>query len=72
MQNSSISDQSDGEPTRETEAEARAERRRLRGRVNQLMRAEAAVHLSIDALSHRDRLVVLNACLRAALGDAHA
>ena len=69
MQNS---DPSGGEPARQPEAEARAERRRLRSRVNQLMRAEAAVHLSVDALSKRDRLVVLNACLRAALDDAHA
>lgn len=63
---------SDIDTTRQPEAAARAERRRLRSRVNQLMRAEAAVHLSVDALSPRDRLVVLNACLRAALEDAHA
>ena len=58
------------EPTRQTEAEASAERRRLRSRANQMQRAEAAVHLSVDALSPTDRLVVLNSCLRAALDDA--
>ena len=61
---------SDIDTTRQREAAARAERRRLRSQVNQLMRAEASVMLSVDALSHRDRLVVLNACLRNALDDA--
>jgi hypothetical protein len=61
---------SDIDTTRQPEAAACAERRRLRSRVNQLMWAEAAVHLSVDALSPVDRLVVLNACLRAALDDA--
>jgi hypothetical protein len=59
-----------GDTTRQPEAEARAERRRLRSRVNQLMRAEASVMLSVDALSTTDRLVVLNTCLRNALDDA--
>jgi hypothetical protein len=66
------SNPSDIDTTRQPEAEARAERRRLRGRVNQLMRAEASVMLSVDALSPTDRLVVLNTCLRNALEDAHA
>ena len=35
--------ESGGDPTRESEAQASAERRRLRSRVNQLMRAEASV-----------------------------
>ena len=49
---------SDIDTTRQPEAAACAERRRLRSRVNQLMRAEAAVHLSVDALSPVDRLAV--------------
>jgi hypothetical protein len=35
-----------------------------------MQRAEAAVHLSLDALSKTDRLVVLNACLTDALQEA--
>ena len=58
------------QPKRETEAEASRARRRLRGRVNQVERAVVAVHLSVDALSKVDKLLVLNACLRDALEDA--
>jgi hypothetical protein len=61
---------SDIDTTRQSEAEARAERRRLRSRANQMQRAVAAVDLAVDALSAVDRLVVLNSCLRAALDDA--
>jgi hypothetical protein len=59
-----------GEQVGQSERQARAERRRLRSRANQLMRAEASVMLSVDALSPTDRLVVLNSCLRNALDDA--
>jgi hypothetical protein len=49
---------------------------RIRGRGRELSArrdaAEAAVTLSVDALSTTDRLVVLNTCLRNALDDAHA
>jgi hypothetical protein len=38
------------------------------GRVNQVERAVAAVHLSCDALSPIDKLLMLNACLRDAGG----
>jgi hypothetical protein len=40
--------------------EAARERRRIHSRANQMQRAQAAVVLSLDALTVRERLVVLN------------
>jgi hypothetical protein len=42
---------------------------RLRDIANQMQRAICAVELAVDALSPRDRLIVLNEALRNALDD---
>ena len=54
----------------QSEAEASADRRRIRGRANQMQRALAAIHLATDSLSRTERLVVLNEALSEALQDA--
>ena len=48
---------------------AERNRRKLRGRCNQMERAVASVELSVDALPLRDRVIVLNSVLRDTLDD---
>jgi len=43
------------------------ERRNIRNRVNQMDRAIAAVTLAVDALSHKEKCIVLHECLSDAL-----
>jgi len=51
------------------DSDAPAFRRKLRSRANQMLRAVSAVHLAVDGLPSRDRLIVLNEALRDALDD---
>jgi len=58
-------------PKPEEASASSQDRRRVHSRVNQIQRAEAAVHLAVDGLGHIDRLMVLNNVLSEYLRDAH-
>ena len=50
--------------------EVKRERTKRRNRLNQCERAVGAMHLAIDALSLRERILVANQVLRDCLDDA--
>lgn len=54
------------------EPEAQRERRKLRGRLNQMERAAAGVTLAVDGLAPKDQCIILQAALRTALADWRA